>query len=793
MNQAPGTDRLRHLVERLRRRARTVRARARYRLGVPVAAPADVRFNEQFRHPVDLGRSEPAATRYRDVFQQSIEPELAEADRLAAHRVTLLGHTFDHGERLEWSRDPVSGREWSRKFSADIPYRGGERLGDIKLPWELNKHQYFFTLGKAAWLRGDVEPALEIVRQIDHWIDDNPYQRGIHWISALETGTRAISWILAYPFYASQCDARFRQRLASSMAQHMLFVEQHLSTGPFANTHLVGEAAVLAAGGLFLDCRHSARWLATGIEILEAEIKNQVTPDGVHAEQSVAYHRFFLDQYYLVSTLLAANQRSFSPATLKHMELMTSFLMHVVLPDGSVPDFGDADDARGVWLRADCPADYRGLLALGAVLFNRGDFKAAAGRVTEEVFWLLGLDGVARFEALKEQPAPEASVAYQDSGYYVMRGGWGRSDATLMFDCGPLGHGPAGHGHADALSFQLHARGYPFLVDSGTFSYNIDYSWRNVFRSTRAHNTIVVDGESQSVPRDRMAWDSAARSQLHHWASTPWFDLADGEHDGYRRLSDPVTHRRVVAFLKPDLWLIHDQVAGRAHHELEFLLHVRPDCRVDVGRDGQAVLTSPAGERLRVLVLDDEHQSRGLDVLQGDDPRRGAWFSSGYGRRFPSRALRLTRRFEGTCALVTCCSTSAQVRPAIARDHDSMRVHIDRGNGAHDAFFYRTGGAGTIDETDLHFDGALLFVRKKPGARPAIWSGRFRNLAVDGVLRVEGADEIHSLTFADGRCEMTVDPDQAGRVRVVAEPDVTVVINGQGQTASRMAPSMVTA
>src|SRR6185503_18896024 len=102
----------------------------------------------------------------------------------------------------------------------------------------------------------------------------------------------------------------------------------------------------------------------------------------------------------------------------------------------------------------------------------------------------------------------DASAAYQAAGYCVMRDGWGASDPVLMFDCGPLGHGAAGHGHADALSVQLHAAGYPFLVDSGTFSYNLDYAWRNVFRSTRAHNTVVVDGESQSVPRDRMAWDS---------------------------------------------------------------------------------------------------------------------------------------------------------------------------------------------------------------------------------------------------------------------------------------------
>jgi hypothetical protein len=156
----------------------------------------------RFRHPIDASRKSLLTVRYRDLFPDAVRVELAEASRLAAHRFTLLGHTMEHGESVAWSRDPVSGREWARGFSPDIPYRGSERLGDIKLAWELNKHQYFFTLGKAAWLSGDFATAVEIVRQIDHWIEDNPYQRGINWISALEAGARAVSWIMAYPFYA---------------------------------------------------------------------------------------------------------------------------------------------------------------------------------------------------------------------------------------------------------------------------------------------------------------------------------------------------------------------------------------------------------------------------------------------------------------------------------------------------------------------------------------------------------------------------------------------------------------
>ena len=718
--------------------------------------------------------------RYRELFPEAVERELAEARQLAEHRVTLLGHTTEHGKTIAWSRDPVSGRDWPRGFSPDIPYRGVERLGDIKLPWELNKHQYFFTMGKAAWLSGDDALAAEIAHQIDHWIDDNPCLRGIHWISALEVGARAISWIMAWPFYADCCDERLRRRLISSLAQQMLFVEQHLSTGRFANTHLVGEAAALVAGGLFLDCRHSARWLATGLRILDEEIGRQVTADGVHAERSVEYHRFFLDQYYLIAALLAANRRSLSPATLARMEQMTTFLMHVLFPDGTAPAFGDGDQARGLWLHADGPGDYAGLLALGAVLFGREDFKAAAGRVTEEVFWLRGVAGVAAFESLAARFPGDTSVAYAAGGYYVMRGGWGAADPVLVFDCGALGYGPAGHGHADALSFQLHAAGYPFLVDAGTFSYNLDYAWRDVFRGTHAHNTVVVDGQDQSIPGDRISWKSAAVSRPQRWVTTQWFDLADGEHDGYGRLLDPVTHRRVVFFVKPDLWVIWDDLRARDRHEIELLMHVMPNCRVDVEPEtGGAVLTSPEGGRLTVRVCGEGHDERRIDVLAGTEEERGAWFSPGYGVRSPSRTLRVTREFDGQCSLVTCLSTSAGARPVITPRQGAMGIRLEYGDGSETNLSYVTDGARPPHPEGVHFDGTLLFHRQVRDGSAVVYASRFQDLALDGLLEVRAPVPIETLVLEHDRCVVTLDQNHAGGLDFKARKGVRLVVNGR--------------
>jgi hypothetical protein len=206
------------LARRVRNRLRSKATRLRHRRGWQTLPIGPVRIAPAFRHPIDVAAKASLLYCYRGRFATAAQEELDAAEVLMRHEFSLLGHATRHDGAIRWSLDPVSGSEWPRTFSADIPYRGAQRLGDIKLPWELAKHQYFFTLGKAAWLTGERRFAREIVAQIDHWITENPCHTGIHWISALESGTRALSWILSYPFFAEHCDAAFLQRMVRSIA-----------------------------------------------------------------------------------------------------------------------------------------------------------------------------------------------------------------------------------------------------------------------------------------------------------------------------------------------------------------------------------------------------------------------------------------------------------------------------------------------------------------------------------------------------------------------------------------------
>jgi uncharacterized heparinase superfamily protein len=746
------------LASRIRRRIRSKVTRLQHRLGSPTLETGPASIAASFRHPIDAKRKAKLIALYRSKFHAAAEREIAEAQRLMRHEFHFLSHSMNHGRHIAWSRDPVTGKDWSREFSADISYHGSDRLGDIKLPWELNKHQYFFTLGKVAWLTGDAAYAREITEQIDDWISDNPCHSGIHWISALEAGTRVISWILAYPFFAEYCDSDFITRMLRALAQHLLFVEQNLSVGEFANTHLAGEAAILIIGGLFVEGRHSKRWLELGLHHLNAQIRRQVRSDGVHAEQSVAYHRFFLDQYILTHAMLRANGRSLPAATLERMEHMTQFLMDVIHPDGSVPSFGDGDDARGVWCRADAPKDYRSILVLGALIFGRGDFKTVAGESSEELLWLHAESGIQTFADLPSRAPDHTSVAYPNSGYYVMRGGWGPADPVSVFDCGPLGLGPAGHGHADALSLQLFANGYPFLVDPGTYSYNIDYEWRDAFRSTRAHNTVVVDEQDQSLGRDRMSWTTMARAHCHRWITTSWFDLIDGEHDGYRRLTGPVSHRRVVVFIKPDVWIVLDHLSGRGRHDIEMFLHLRPDC-VAAAKADRTLLTSPTGGQLWASILERLPESAaftGAFTCNSD-----SWFSAAYGEKVRTSRLQINAELDGTCTVISGFTTALDAAVHACFVHGGMQIELKRSGQAQETLYYAIDAACQSKiQADLKFDGDVLYQRRPATEGGALWAAGFRQLAVDGYLDVHSETRIKSMSLHGDICDVVCGADQ---------------------------------
>jgi hypothetical protein len=133
--------------------------------------------------------------------------------------------------------------------------------------------------------------------------------------------------------------------------------------------------------------------------------------------------------------------------------------------------------------------------------------------------------------------------------------------ALLIADVGEVG--PAhltGHAHADTLSFELSLGRERVLVDSGTSRYGAGPE-RTRQRSTSAHNTLELDGESSSE-----VWGAFRTGRRAH----PFgLELArHGEdlslrcgHDGYRHRRGHPVHERSLRLHASGLELI-DRVRG---------------------------------------------------------------------------------------------------------------------------------------------------------------------------------------------------------------------------------------
>lgn len=592
-----------------------------------------------------------AVSSYPVSYLKAVAPEalvrtVAMADAICELRFEFLGHrALYFGERIDWHTDPVSGHTAPLKHWSRIDPLDQESVGDSKVTWELNRHQWLVVLGQAYCYTGERRYAETFATQVRAWMAANRPGIGINWASSLEVSFRLISWCWALCLFRDSPElppALFAEMLAW-LRTHASHVERYLSHYFSPNTHLTGEAlGLFYAGILFPELPGAARWRSLGSRILDQELQRQVLPDGVYFEQSTCYQRYTLEIYLHYLILARRNGIEVPPETAAILQRMLDFLLAVGRPDGSTPQIGDTDGGRLLPLVHRSPEDSRDVFALGAVCFRRSDYAWAAGELAPELGWLLGPESCEYFRNLTTAPPTRApSRHFPDGGYAVMQGGWRRDAHQLILDTGPLGcHLSGGHGHADLLSIQCNVFGAAQIVDPGTYCYTAHPNWRDHFRGTQAHSTVTVDRRDQAKPTGPFSWSKRPVAVMTRWDSTQEFDYADAEHDAYADLKDPVRHRRRVYFAKPHFWVVADDLLGADVHEIDLRFQFGGDVSLAAGsddwvcsrrRDGKGLLLRP----FSTTPLQTAIHEGGLQPIQG-------WISPNYGLRQPAPALSIS-------------------------------------------------------------------------------------------------------------------------------------------------------
>jgi len=401
---------------------------------------------------------------------------------------------------------------------------------------------------------------------IADWIQHNPAGAEDAW-EPYTVSLRIVNWV---KFFLLWNEADFgegreepsRQNWIDSLYRQAMWLEQHIEYHILANHYLKNGVALLFAG-MYFQGADADRWLQKGLEILRDEMKEQFLADGGHFERSPMYHSICSVDYLDVLNLVK-NSPSVIPGEITDEFINTvtnalDFLSGICLPDGDIPLFNDS--AFGIAPTPSRICDY-------------------AGRV---------------FGYKISSPSASLVVkAFSASGYYVCR----KASDMIIIDCGLIGPDyQPGHAHCDTLSYELVLDGRRVVVDSGVFDYEPSQA-RAYVRSTRAHNTVIVDGAEQSEVWSVFRVARRARPIQGRIDKTEdGVILFEGTHDGYKRLPGKPIHRRRISYDEQGSWIVIDELTGTGIHHMESVVHIHPEfaivelgdgvCRID--RNGEPV------------------------------------------------------------------------------------------------------------------------------------------------------------------------------------------------------------
>jgi uncharacterized heparinase superfamily protein len=371
-------------------------------------------------------------------------------------------------------------------------------------------------------------------------------------------------------------DRELRARVWPSIWLQAEWLSRNLETHLRAN-HLFENAAALAFCGACFGGPGDA-WLRRGIAWLDREIPEQVLADGGHFERSPMYHARVV---HVLAMLHATRRPELVERVVEPLARTRAALARLCHPDGEIALLNDA--AIGI------APDPRELL---------------------------------------EAPSPEGVFALRDTGYFGARS----SGHYVVCDAAPVGpdYNP-GHAHGDLLSFELSLAGRRVIVDAGVHGYDGD-PLRAWCRSTRAHNTVEIDGQDQCEFWSTFRVAQRGRPRGVVWTADRGGFRLSAWHDGYERLAGRPRHAREFRWYADGVLLVRDRVTAARPVVAISRLHLHPDCSVEELSARRARIRHPGGVFSVVF------------AGEGELAVEASTYCPEFGRRQDARALAFTTR-----------------------------------------------------------------------------------------------------------------------------------------------------
>lgn len=406
----------------------------------------------------------------------------------------------------------------------EISLESNWNLSPLQRLWRFNFHyfEYLFPIGHEFKKTKDEKYYNKFKYWVINWIRLNNRPSKDSW-DPYTVSLRLANWILGFEIFYEMIskDKDFKNTFLKSIYAHYLYLQKNTERDILGN-HYIENLKALILGSIFFVQNNS---LELYLREWEIQLDEQILDDGMHFELSPMYHKIVLE------ALMRVNYWCPHSKTKKKIEKMISVIYSLEKDMGKMPFFNDCAE--------NIAKDTDDMLSLAKEYFS-----------------------------IK----PNYVCSLEASGYYILE----TDNKKCIIDAGQIGpkYQP-GHGHCDALSYELSVRGKPVIVNSGTYGYEKG-KVRDFFRSTRAHNTVMIDDIEQSEcwgsfrVADRM---KRVSGEVFSVKGMPFFV-------GSGISSSGDIHTRRMTWVDNNLLLVLESTENQSQQSIKSYIHIHPDLTI---------------------------------------------------------------------------------------------------------------------------------------------------------------------------------------------------------------------
>lgn len=506
---------------------------------------------------------------FRDQFSQQFFYDYRTFYDRLPHYNKVFSNQDDHKKRaLDHLGKFSDSAQWVLPFN----YLNGEPVNAYALRHLARQHKmvdialYYFNESKDPQLVAYFENQM---RSLNAALKTGEYEKiedgnGVY--EAFRSGYRILNWLWIHNMFLNEASYGDEDQLTTiaTLLQHGQHLYERNDTFRYGNHQTRGVSALAMLAILFRDFEGTDQWLDRAMQRLGEHLHKEINADGFQFERSVHYHMSDINNYFYVYQLAKLNGIAVDSDWEKKLRGLFTTLVKIAYPDGSAPVL--QDDTEIPWAEKN---DISGAMTLGYLLFEEPEFGYfATNKVDDRIYWFLSNEQVEMLENIEREKPTYGSLAFTETGYYIMREGWSSADKMMIISAG-LDPDKPDHQHGDMLGVQAIANGQAILPN-----YQVRYSLKDfdVFKNSMVKNVALVDDELQGKEwRSNKGGSGFGKfGQLPNpeviaWETSDNFDLFVGSHDGFEDIG--VDYSRQVIYVKDDFWIVKDNFSSDEIHD----------------------------------------------------------------------------------------------------------------------------------------------------------------------------------------------------------------------------------